>query len=74
MATIDWPAVATGPCSGSVSCSAGERRMLELTASLAGHYPVLLGNAVPGLDDRSSRIFVKAVLHASGQRQFLAGP
>jgi hypothetical protein len=41
-----------------------------LATSLAGHAPVILGDAIPGLDDRSIQILVKAVLHASGQRQF----
>ena len=56
---------------GALSCSGGERRILELAASLAGHHPVILGDAVTGLDHRSTRTLVKAVLHASGQRQFL---
>ena len=44
--------------------------MLQLAASLAGHAPVVLGDAVTGLDDRSARMLVKAILHASGQRRF----
>jgi hypothetical protein len=43
--------------------------MLELAASLAGHSPVILGDAIPGLDN-SIRMIVKAVLRASGHRQF----
>jgi len=42
--------------------------VLELAASLAGHRPVILRDAVPGLDNRSVQILV-TVLHASGQRQ-----
>jgi hypothetical protein len=41
-----------------------------MAASLAGQAPVILGDTIPGLDDRNIRIQVKAVLHASGQRQF----
>jgi hypothetical protein len=40
--------------------------MLELAASLSGHSPVILGDAIPGLDN-SIRMIVKAVLRASGQ-------
>lgn len=43
--------------------------MLVLAASLAGHAPVIPGDAVTGLDDRNIQLVVKAVLHASG-RQF----
>ena len=63
-------AVVTSRGTGQLPCSAGERRVLELAASLACHRPVLLGDAVPGLDNRSVQILVRAVLHASGQRQF----
>jgi ABC-type uncharacterized transport system ATPase subunit len=48
--------------------------MLELAASLAGHNPVILDDAVTGLDDRNTQILVKAVLHASGRRQFPSAP
>ena len=41
--------------------------MLRLTASLAGDIPVRLGEAVTA---STSATLVKAVLHASGQRQF----
>ena len=44
--------------------------MLRLAASLAWDIPVRLGDAVTGIDDRNVGILVKAVLHASGQRQF----
>lgn len=70
MAAIDWPAAAAALGTGGLPCSGGERRILELAASLAGHHLVILGDAVTGLDDRSIRILAMAVLHASGQRQF----
>lgn len=44
--------------------------MLRLAASLAGDVPVQLGNAVTGIDDRNVGLLVKAIRHASGQRQF----
>jgi hypothetical protein len=69
-AAIDWAAAMTALDEGRLSGSGGERRMLELAASLAGHRPVILGDAIPGIDARNLGIVVKAVLHASGQRQF----
>ena len=49
-----------------------ERRMLTLASSLAGQAPVILGDAITGIDDRNVGLLVQAVLHASGQRQFPA--
>ena len=46
--------------------------MLRLAASLAGQAPVILGDAITGIDDRNTGLLVKAVLHTSGQRQFPA--
>ena len=70
MAAIDWPTAATALRASTLPCSAGERKMLELAVSLAGHHPVILGDAVSGLDDHSAQILARAVLHASGRRQF----
>ncbi len=44
--------------------------MLRMSASIAGHAPVILSDTITGLDDRSIQILVSAILHASGQRQF----
>ena len=44
--------------------------MLRLAASLADQASVSLGETVTGIDDRNVGLLVKAVLHASGQRQF----
>jgi len=46
--------------------------MLRLGASLACDIPVGLGDAVTGIDERSVTLLVKAILHASGRRQFPA--
>ena len=70
MAAIDWPAVTSALAGGQIPSSNGERKMLRMSASIAGHAPVILGNTVTGLDDRNVQILVKAILHASGQRQF----
>jgi hypothetical protein len=69
-AEIDSQAVIRSRDAGQLLCSDGERRVLELAASLAGHRPVILGDAITGLDNRSVHALVRAVLHSSGQRQF----
>lgn len=71
-AAIDWEAAACALEAGSLPCSGGERRMLTLASSLAGRAPVILGDAITGIDDRNVGLLVKAVLHTSGQRQFPA--
>jgi hypothetical protein len=70
-AAIDWEAAAAELESGGLPSSGGERRMLWLAASLAGQAPVILGDAITGIDERNVGLLVQAVLHASGQRQFL---
>ena len=70
MAAIDWEAAITALDAGELPSSAGEKRMLRLAASLADHVTVSLGEAVTGIDDRNFTLFIKAVLHAAGQRQF----
>jgi hypothetical protein len=53
---------------GELPSSGGERRILLLSASLAGEAPVSLGDAITGIDD--SNVGLLAVLHAAGRRQF----
>ena len=72
MAAIDWPAAITALTAGQMPSSNGEQKMLRMAASLAGQAPVILGDIITGLDHRNIRILVKAILHASGQRQFPA--
>jgi len=67
MAVIDWPAAA-GALGRSLPCSGGERRLLQVTASLAAGIPVDLRDAAAGLDGRSARLVGDAVLRASGHR------
>ncbi len=71
-AAIDWEAAVATLEAGGLPSSGGERRMLWLSASLAGQAPVILGDAITGIDDTNTALLVKAVLHASGQRQFPA--
>jgi hypothetical protein len=68
MAAIDWDAAATALHAGEIPCSAGEQRILMLSASLAGGIPVDLRDAAAGLDDRNVQRLVTAILHASGKR------
>jgi hypothetical protein len=68
MAAIDWDAAITALHAGGLPCSGGERRVLELSSSLAGGIPVDLRDAVTGLDDGNIARLVTAILHASGKR------
>ena len=68
MAAIDWEAAITALDTGGLPCSGGERRILQLSASLAAGTPVSLRDAVTGLDDANTALFVTAIGHASGKR------
>ena len=68
MAAIDWDAAIAALHAGELPCSGGERRILQLSASLAGGIPVDLRDAVTGLDDGNIARLVTAILHASGKR------
>jgi hypothetical protein len=73
MAVIDWHAAIAALHAGELPCSGGERRVLQLSASLAGGIPVDLRDTVTGLDDDNIASLVTAVLHASGKRPGTAG-
>ena len=68
MAAVDWDAAVAALASGGLPCSGGERRLLLLSASLAGGIPVDLRDTATGLDDRNIQRLVIAILHASGKR------
>ena len=68
MAAIDWDAAVTALTGGDLPCSGGERRVLLLSASLAGGIPVDLRDASTGLDDSNIARLVTAIWHASGKR------
>jgi hypothetical protein len=53
MAAIDWDAAITAQRAGELPCSGGERRVLELSASLAAGIPVSLRDTITGLDDNN---------------------
>ena len=67
MAAIDWDAAITAQRAGELPCSGGERRVLELSASLA-HDIVDLLDAATSLDEHNIRLLIGAIAHASGKR------
>jgi hypothetical protein len=69
VAIVDWEAAAGAAApGGGLPCSGGERRMLQVTASLAAGIPAGLRGAVTGPDGRNARLAAGAVLAASGCR------
>jgi hypothetical protein len=68
MAAIDWDAAITALASGNLPCSGGERRILQLSASLAAGTPVSLRDAVTGLDHDNTARLLTAIRHAAGKR------
>lgn len=55
MAIIDGDAVTTALQSGEIPCSGGERRVLMLSASLAGQEPLSMVRYLTGRADRSRK-------------------
>ncbi|MDQ2815928.1 MAG: hypothetical protein M3Z75_29820 [Actinomycetota bacterium] len=68
MAAIDWDAAAGALANGGLPCSGGERRILQLSASLAGGIPVDLRDTVTGLDDTNITLLLTAIRHAAGKQ------
>jgi hypothetical protein len=68
MAAIDWDAAITALASGDLPCSGGERRIPQLSASLAGGIPVDLRDTVTSLDNDNTALLVTAIRHAAGKR------
>jgi hypothetical protein len=68
MAEIDWAAAVTALHAGQLPASGGERRILQLAASIAAGTPVRLHDAIPGLDNRNLKLLITAIRHAAGQR------
>jgi hypothetical protein len=68
MAAIDWDAAATALAAVGLSCSDGERRILQLSASLAGGIPVDLRDTVTGLEGANTARLLTAIRHAIGRR------
>lgn len=66
MADINWHAAIAALTRGDIPCSGGERRILLLSASLAGGIPVDLRDTVTGLDEHNTALLITAIQHASG--------
>jgi len=68
MSAIDWPEAITALDAGRLPCSGGERRILQIAASLADGVPVDLRDALTGLDSTNTNLVAAAVLHANGRK------
>jgi len=68
LAWIDWPAALSALHHGQLPVSGGERRILQLAASIAEGSPVSLRDTIPGLDDRNLKLLTTAIKHAAGHR------
>ena len=66
MAAVDWDGAITALQAGELPCSGGERRILQLAASLAAGVPVDLRDAITGLDDHNTARLLVAIRHAAG--------
>ena len=66
MAWIDWDAALHALHHGQLPVSGGERRILQLAASIAEGFPVCLRDTLPGLDNRNLKLLVTAIRHAAG--------
>jgi len=68
-AALDWPAAIAALNAGDLPCSAGERRMLHLAASLADHTAIHLGDTITGLDHPNTQILIQAIRHTASDHQ-----
>jgi hypothetical protein len=68
MAAIDWNAAIAALQGGELPCSGGERRILQLSASLAAGIRVDLRDTVTGIDACNTRRLITAIRRATGKR------
>lgn len=68
MAAIDWDAAINALTSGRLPCSGGERRILQLSASLAAGTLISLRDTVTGHDPDNTARLLTAIWHATGNR------
>jgi hypothetical protein len=68
MAWIDWDAALSALDDGRLPACGGERRILQLAASIAEGFSVSLRDTLPGLDNRNLKLLITAVRHAAGHR------
>lgn len=64
--TVDFAAAVQALLAGVLPCSAGERQILLIAASIAEGIPVDLRDALTGLDEAGVGLVVRAVAHAAG--------
>jgi hypothetical protein len=67
VAAVDFAAAADA-VRGVLPCSAGERQVLLIAASIADGVPADLREALAGLDEADTGLVAAAVLHAAGHR------
>ena len=67
LAWIDWDAAIAALGHGQLPASGGERRILQLAASLAAGHPLSLRDTIPGLDHHNLHLVTTAIRHAAGQ-------
>jgi hypothetical protein len=66
MAWIDWDAALSALHDGQIPVCGGERRILQLAASIAAGTLVSLRQTIPGLDSRNLELLTTAIRHAAG--------
>ena len=74
IAAIDWDAAITALDTGGLPCSGGERRILQLSASLAAGTTVSLRDTITGLDDHNTAQLFIAIRHAPAASPQPPGP
>jgi len=65
-AGVDWRGAVDGLAGDGLACSASERAVLQIAASLGGGVPVSLRAVLGGLDQVNIALVTGAVLHANG--------
>jgi hypothetical protein len=68
MAWIDWDAALSALHDGRMPACGGERRILQLAASIAEGFPIPLRDTLPGLDNRNLELLITTIRHAAGHR------
>jgi hypothetical protein len=68
MAQIDWQSLHSARPGGQLPLSGGERRILNIAASLAAGTQISLRDTLPGLDNRNLDLVTTAIRHAAGHR------
>ena len=69
MAFVDFAAAAGALKAGGLSCSPGEKAVLQVAAGIAVGCPVDLQDALSCLDEANAALVAGAVLHAAGARR-----